>query len=326
MTRPVLWFAIGVAGALAIPALVSSSYYLDLVSSAAVLAMMALSVAVVFGQLGYPSFGHAAFLGLGAYTIGLAVAHLGLNYWAILPLAVLPGALLGLLVGLVAARLSGAYFAIATLVVAQLLGLVASNWENLTGGPTGTMVRSGTPPWRGLFGWSIQQSYVALLLLVLAVLTFLLGNLFRGPTGRAWVAIREAPNLAEAIGVPSKRVKVAAVVLSGAIASLAGALFVPKVFVISPELFGLNYSAIAILAVILGGKAGVLGPVVGGVIFAVLPEIFRPLGDWNFGAFALIMLVSVLDTSEAVVPGLYKLAPRRRDRVPGGQCCWRSRR
>lgn len=311
MIRSLALHAIGVAIAAAVPSLVASSYYLDVLSSAAVMAMMALSVAIVFGQLGYPSFGHAAFLGLGAYTIGLTVAHLGVNYWALLPLAPAPGALLGLFVGLVAARLSGAYFAIATLVVAELLGLVASGWESLTRGPMGTMVKITQPPWKGLFGWSTQQAYVALLFVALAVMTIVLRNLFTSPTGRAWIAIREAPDLAEAVGVPSTRTKILAVMLSGAFASLAGALFVPKVFVISPELFGMNYSATAILAVILGGKAGVLGPVVGGIIFAVLPELFRPLGDWNYGAFALIMLVSVLLLPGGLASLVEKVLPRR---------------
>ncbi len=306
MIRLLAWLAVGLVAAVVVPSAIASAYYLDVLSTAAVLAILALSVAVVFGRLGYPTFGHAAFFGLGAYFIGLLVALAGLNFWMIVPLAIVPGAILGVLVGFAAARLAGAYFAISTLVVAQLLGLVASDWQDLTRGPMGTMVNAGAPPWRGLFGWSSLQAYLALLIVALTITIVLVRNLFRSPVGRAWIAIREAPDLAEAIGIASKRLRVVNVTISGAIAALAGALFVPKIFVISPDLFGINYSATAILAVILGGKATVLGPVIGGFIFAILPEAFRPLGDWNFGAFALIMLISVL-----MLPGGLVSIPER---------------
>ncbi len=276
----------------------TSSYLLDVGTYAGVLAIFVLGVAITFGQLGFVSFGHAAFLGLGAYTAGLLVTLLGWNYWLVLPLAVLPGLLLGALLGLVSARLSGAYFAIATLVVAELLTVIVVNWVDLTRGPMGLMVMVDKPAFAQVLGWNLQQAYLFVVGAVLVLSFLLLRNLRGGAHGRAWAAIREAPALAESLGIATARERVFNIALSGGLAALAGALLVPKVLVLAPSLLGVTYSATGILGVIVGGKATLLGPMLGGAVFAVLPEALRFLGELNFAAFALLLLVVV-----RVLPG-----------------------
>ena len=290
--------AIGLALAALLPSVLSSSYLLDVAAYAAVLAIFVLAVSVTFGQLGYVSFGHAAFLGLGAYTVGVLVAQAGWNYWATAPLALLPGLVLGALLGAVSARLSGAYFAIATLVVAEILVLVVVNWVDLTRGPMGLMVTTPPLPGANAVGWNAQQGYLFAVGAALALMLVLLRNLRGSATGRGWTAIREAPALAESLGIATARSRVLNIAISGAVASLAGALLIPKVMVLSPSLLGVTYSATGILGVILGGKATLLGPVLGGALFAVIPEGLRFLGDLNFAAFALMLLVVV-----RVLPG-----------------------
>jgi branched-chain amino acid transport system permease protein len=289
-----------------VASLLRSAYWLDVAAYAGVLAVFALGVAVTFGQLGYVSFGHAAFLGLGAYTAGLLVTAFGWNYWAVLPLSVVPGLLLGGLLGVISARLSGAYFAIATLVVAELLALLASNWVELTHGPMGLMV--GIPPVPGAkaLGWNAQQGYLAVVASVLVLAFVLLRNLRASATGRCWDAIREAPALAESLGIATARARVVNIALSGGIAALAGGLLVPKVFVLSPALFGVTNSATGILAVILGGKATLFGPLLGGVLFALLPEALRFMGELNFAAFALMLLVAVRVLPDGLVGWLLR--------------------
>ena len=290
--------ALGLVAVAVLATLLSSSYLLDVTTYGGVLAIFVLGVAVTFGQLGFVSFGHAAFLGLGAYTAGLLVTHLGWNYWAVLPLAVLPGLLLGALLGVVSARLSGASFAIATLVVAELLTVVVMNWVDLTRGPMGLMVMVPPLPLAGTLGWNAQQGYLFVVGAALVLSFVLLRNLRAGATGRAWAAIREAPALAESLGIATARERVFNIALSGGLAALGGALLVPKVFVLAPALFGATHSATGILGVIVGGKATLLGPVLGGLLFAVLPEALRFLGELNFAAFALLLLLVV-----RVLPG-----------------------
>jgi len=294
-----------------------SAYWLDVTTYAAVLAVYVLGVSVTFGQLGFVSFGHAAFLGLGAYTAGILCVKLGWNYWLLLPLAVLPGLLLGGLLGVVSARLSGAYFAIATLVVAEILVLLATNWVDLTRGPMGLMVTVPPLPLAKALGWNAQQGYLAVVGLALVLAFVLLRNLRDSATGRSWAAIREAPALAESLGIGTARARVFNIAVSGGVAALAGALLVPKVFVLSPALFGVANSATGILGVIVGGKATLAGPMLGGALFALLPEALRFLGELNFAAFALLLLVVVRVLPGGLVgwlgqrPGLQRWQARR---------------
>jgi branched-chain amino acid transport system permease protein len=306
MTRSVRDLLLGLLLVAIVATVLRSAYWLDVAAYAGVLAVFALGVAVAFGQLGYVSFGHAAFLGLGAYTAGLLVTALGWNYWAVLPLCVIPGLLLGALLGVISARLSGAYFAIATLVVAEMLLLLASHWVELTHGPMGLMVSVSPVPGAQAIGWNAQQAYLAVVGAALVPAFVLLRNLRASATGRCWDAIREAPALAESLGIATAQARVLNIALSGGLAALAGGLLVPKVFVLSPALFGVTNSATGILAVILGGKATLFGPLLGGALFAALPEALRFLGELNFAAFALMLLIAVRVLPDGIVGWLMK--------------------
>jgi branched-chain amino acid transport system permease protein len=294
--------------------LIESPYVAGLLAYAAVLGIFSLGLSVTLGQMGYVTFGHAAFLGLGAYTAALVAVKFGWNFWLAAPLALVPGAALGVLVGFAAARLGGAYFAIATLATAEILRLVAANWIDVTRGPMGVLVTAPPLPWQGAFGWGQQQSYLFLLILVVTLLLVGLRHLQMSPLGRAWLVVREAPDLAESLGIPTVRARVWNIAISGGIAALAGALLVPKIFVVTPELFGVSYSATGLLATILGGKASLAGPLLGGFVFAVLPESLRFIDEARLAIFAIILLLVV-----RVLPGgLISLLPafRRPSRAP----------
>ena len=177
LTRlPVLLAGVALASA-AIAGLATAPYVADVLSYAVVLALFSLAVGLTFGQLGYVSFGHAAFLGVGAYAVGLLVTRGGLDYWSAVPLALLPGAALGALVGLASVRLGGAYFAIATLTLAEMLRLVATNWMDVTRGPLGIMVMVQPMAWTERLGWSGQQGYLFVLLATLGLALLLLARL-----------------------------------------------------------------------------------------------------------------------------------------------------
>ncbi|CAN5630708.1 branched-chain amino acid ABC transporter ATP-binding protein/permease [soil metagenome] len=307
MTRDRSFVGLGVAvlAAVCLAVWLRSPVYAGLVAYAAVLGLFALSVNLVFGTLGYVTFGHAAFLGLGAYTAGLVTQALGLNFWWTVPIAIIPGVLLGALLGLASIRLGGAYFAIASLTVAEILRLVAANWVDLTRGPMGLVVMPSPLPgsWHKI---APQTGFLSFVLIALALTVFVLYRLQHSPIGRAWTAIRQSLPLAESVGIPTLRYRVANLALSGGLAGLAGALLVSKILVLTPDLFGPVYSATGLLAVILGGRGTLLGPLLGGAIFAVLPEWLRFLGDLRLAVFALLLLVVV-----RVLPGgLASLLPR----------------
>ncbi|MDQ2735877.1 MAG: branched-chain amino acid ABC transporter ATP-binding protein/permease [Pseudomonadota bacterium] len=276
----------------------ASPYIADAASYAVVLAIFSVAVGLTFGQLGYVSFGHAAFLGLGAYAVGLLTVYTGLSYWVLVPLSVVPGLLLGGLVGWASVRVGGAYFAIATLTLAEMLRLLALNWVDVTRGPMGMLVMVPPLEWARAFGWGSQQAYLFVLVAVLGLVLVLLSRLIGGPLGRAWAFVGQAPALAQSVGIPAVRARVINVALSGGIASLAGGLLIPKALVLSPDLFSTSLSATGLLSVVLGGKATLIGPVIGGLLFGLLPEALRAVDQYRMALFALMLLVSV-----RVLPG-----------------------
>ncbi|MGF3027192.1 ABC transporter permease subunit [Methylobacterium aquaticum] len=227
----------------------------------------------------------------------------------------LPGAALGVLVGFASLRLAGPYFAIATLATAEILRLVAANWIELTRGPLGVIVPR---PRIGLLdgiGLSFAQYYLMICIVALAAVLLLVHRLTRSPYGRAWTVLRDQQKLAESVGISPLRYRIFAIALSGGIAALAGALLVPKVLVLSPDMFALTLSATGLLAAILGGKGTLFGPVLGGVIFAVVPELLRFIDAYRLAVFAFVLLLLV----RLKPGGLASLLPRRATAVPASE-------
>ena len=209
------------------------------------------------------------------------------------PQVPLPRSPIGDFVGFASVRLGGAYFAIATLTTAEILRLVASNWIDLTRGPLGLIVRR--PRLSGLesLGLSFHQYYLLAALLGLGLAVFIVHRLLDSPTGRAWKVIRESNDLAESIGIRTVRERVVAIAISGGLAGFAGVLFIPRTLVLTPDLFNPMFSATGLLIAILGGKGTLIGPLLGGAIFAALPETLRFVDEYRIAIFALILLVVI---------------------------------
>ncbi len=273
--------------------IVPSNYIGGLVALSCVYALLGLSVNLIYGYLGYTSFGHAAFLGLGAYTGVIFSAYAGISFWLATALALVPGAALGIMIGFASLRISGVYFAIVSLTIAEILRLVADNWIGLTNGPAGLIMPRPDTSWLGALGLSYNQSYLVIAMVVTGVSFIAVHRLLTTPTGSAWAAIRAGQDLSESLGIPTLRYRVGNVALSGALGALTGALLIPKILVVTPSLLSPHYSAIGLLIVVLGGRGSLLGPIIGGVLFACLPELLRGVGELRIAIFALLLLVVV---------------------------------
>lgn len=290
--RDWLWFALVCIVAAGVPSLGLSNYILGLVVLGAVYALLGLSLNLVFGYLGFTSFGHAAFFGLGAYFATLANVYLGINFWLAVALSAIPGMLLGAVIGFASLRIGGAYFAIATMTAAEILRLVAENWDDLTRGPMGMMMPRPTLDFLAPYA-SFQQYYLGIVILVTGLAYLAVKRLLNSPIGRSWIAVRESIDLAESVGIPTVNVRVQNLVLSGALGSIAGALIIPKILIVTPNLLTPLYSATAVLIVILGGRGSLVGPIIGAVIFAWLPEVLRSAGEMRFAIFGVLLIVVV---------------------------------
>lgn len=254
-------------------------------SGAALHAVILTLLATVLGQGwnilggfgGQFSFGNALFFGVGAYAAAVLQMRLGVNAWAALPLASAAGALVGALVGALAFRygLKGSYFALVTLAFAEVFRILA-NMLPFTGGGVGLMLPLAASPMAMQFDSRIGYLY---LIGAFATAGFLLHVWLRHSRYGAWLtAIRDNESAAAALGVDAFRVKLAAIVLCGALTATAGVFYVQYLHYIDPAIaFGPAFSVEALLGPIVGGMGTVFGPLVGAIVLHVLAESTRNL-------------------------------------------------
>jgi branched-chain amino acid transport system permease protein len=247
---------------------------------------------IIMGYTGLLSLGHAAFMGVGAYTVALAVQHLGLPFYLTIPMGGLAAAVVGVIFGLPALRIRGLYLVIATLAAQFILNFVFVNWESVTRGDGGIVVPPAT-----LFGFSFNDERRVYLLVVPVAIVMVLAsvNLFRSRVGRAFIAIREKDLTAEVLGVNIVRYKLMAFAIGSFYAGVAGGLMAYFARLVNPEQYGLVLSVFFLAAVIVGGMGSALGSVLGAVFMTILPEVLR---ESLVGAATVVGL----DLSTVLVP------------------------
>jgi branched-chain amino acid transport system permease protein len=251
------------------------------------------------------SFGHAAFFGTGAYTVGILMVHGVDSAWIAWPAAVLVSALVALLIGAISLHTRGVYFIMITLAFAQMIYYVFVSLKAY-GGDDGLTLASRSQVGLGVDLESDIVFYYVVLAIVAAMLV-LLGRLVNARFGRVLQAIRENETRAEAVGFPVYRYKLACFVIGGAAAGLAGVLIVNQNGLASPNLLHWAQSGMLMIMVILGGVGFLYGGVLGAVVLLLLEETLSDYTiHWQLGV-GLVLLASVLFAPN----GLLSLARRR---------------
>jgi branched-chain amino acid transport system permease protein len=253
---------------------------------------------LVMGWGGQISLCQAGFFGLGAYASGVLAAKIGWPAWSGLLAAPAVAAACALVIGLPALRLRGHYLAMATLGFNAILTVLFVELVPLTGGPNGL---SGIPPiaigpivldGAARFYWLVWLAGGACMLL----LAFLVGSRM----GRALRAVAGSELAAAAMGIDPFRTKLAAFVLSAAIAGVAGSLYAHFNQYASPETFGVSASVLLVVMVALGGWGHYWGPVFGAAVYTAVPELLRRFHDAELLAFGAGMLVVLLFLPEGI--------------------------
>jgi branched-chain amino acid transport system permease protein len=297
---------LGVVGlAVALPAVVQSAYLMHLLVMSGLWAVLALSMELVLGVTGLLSAAHGALFGIGGYTAALLVVRGGWNAWAALLLAAIAGALGGLFIGLPTLRARGPYFVISSLCFGLVVQIVIDKWDALTFGPLGI---TSIPPLSPLAGqyWTV--------LAILGIVVIAVGRLVDSRVGRAFQAIRVNEGLAEALGVPTRRLSLLAFVLSGAIAGVAGGFYGFYITYLNPADASFWVSLNAILFVVVGGSGTIAGPIVGAFAMTVLPETLRLFEEWRLFIFGLLLIVVIIFFPQGIAGGartLWARAARR---------------
>ena len=246
---------------------------------------------LVVGFAGQIAIGWVALLTLGAYTTSvLAAGNVTPAFPPYLALAIAAtvGAVFGLIIGLPALRLRTFYFAITTLGFATIVTQVALAWQSVTGGGVGVPGPIFPEPFFSQWGFYYFCFGLA------AICTWMTANLANSRFGRALTAIRDAEVAAEASGISKPALLVSVFLFSGATAAVAGGLFAALQSYITPDAFTLDLSVLFFIAILIGGRGSILGPLLGTVLLTVLPELAAPLVTWSTFLYAVLLLVIVL--------------------------------
>jgi branched-chain amino acid transport system permease protein len=290
MNRNVIAGVVGLALLLAVPPFLKN-YGIYLLSYWLVYVIANMGLNLTVGYAGQKSLGHAAFFGIGAYTVAILMKA-GISFWLGLPVAMVACFVIGLALGFPALRVQTIYLAFATLGFNTAVWLVMRNEEAITGGTYG-INGIGRP---SFFGLSLEGSlaYYYLVLGATVLLAALMWGLLRSPWGKAFTALRDNPIRAESLGINVQAYTLLSFAIGAMYAGVAGALFASLVDFIEPGPFAIGTSFMMYLMLVVGGPGYFLGPLLGSAVGVLLPEWLRFAQAWYLFIFGVSVVLLML--------------------------------
>jgi branched-chain amino acid transport system permease protein len=266
------------------------TYYVDILTLMLIWGLLALSLDLVLGYLGLLSFGHAAFIAVGAYATGITLISVSRSFLLAFVVAVALTTVVAWLIGALSIRFHGVFFAMITLAIAQMIYVLATNLTDITGGTNGL----GGIPVPTLLGVPLDGT--VLYYYVVGVVVFgcyaVAYRLLQSPFGRAMVAIREGERRMSFLGYDTNKYKRRAFAVSGAIGGVAGVLFASYQYFVGPSVAFWTSSGDALFGVILGGMGTLYGPLLGGAAFVGIRQVLSSYVDeWRFVVGLLLVLI-----------------------------------
>jgi branched-chain amino acid transport system permease protein len=301
-----------------LPLLITSDYQKHILIMGGIYVILVASLNLLIGYVGEISLGHTAFFGIGAYTSGIFFLRMGIPFWLGLPAAGVVAGIFGFLIGYPTLRTRGPYFVIVSLAFSEILRLICSNWISLTNGPMG--LKNIQPPSIHLgnlihYEFSSKNSYYYLILVLVSLTLYICYRYVNSRFGRACMAIRENEALASSVGISAAKWGIITFVLSTFLAGLAGSFYAHYVLFISPDLFGFSFTTSMLLMLIIGGKGTMAGPVLGAVLFTIIPEYLRVAEIYRLSIFGLLLMVAVIFMPRGMIQLWEPLSRRFRNRL-----------
>lgn len=270
--------------------------------------LFALGFNLVFGYTGVLSFGHAAFFGVGAYGTGIAIVHLGLPWFVAIPIGVVAAGITAMIMGALAIRTRGIYFAMVTLALAQCVYYIVYQFDGWTGGEdglTGVSVGAIDLGFARISLFDPTAKYFFVLAFV-AVAIYLFSRILASPFGAVLEAIRENEDRARACGYDVRFTKWVAFVISGLFCGLAGALNSIHLSVVPIEILHYQMSGQVVMMALLGGMGTFFGPFVGAIVFLLLEDVTTSFtSHWQL-VLGLVFIACVLFFPRGVWGSLLK--------------------
>lgn len=294
---------VGIVALFGFPIAVGNPYYIHMIETIMIYAILLFGLDIVVGYTGQVSLGHAGLFGIGAYVAGVFFAKLGLSLWLALPAAILVTAAFGAVLALPALRVIGPYLAMVTLAFGTIIQILINEMDFLTAGPLGIKL---TKPVIG--GHPIDEVEYYWLVAVLLLLSMLVAHrILKSHLGRAFEALRDSPVASDCMGVSVYRYKVYAFVISAGFAGLAGSLYAYSEQYISPNTYNFELTILFLLAVIMGGRKTRSGSLLGAAIIVLLPQLLDDISIFRIVATVIAAVTTVVAVA-AIARGRTSLA------------------
>ena len=305
-----------------VPLWMTDNYILHVLITTGIFTIAAMSLNLLLGYTGQLSLGHVAFFGLGAYVSALVAlgfeitlignAKIGLApkpVWIAMLAGIAVSGLCGGAIGKLSFRVRGAYFVIVSISFAEVVRLVALNWVELTQGPMALNNIPALRLWLGPLEVSFlrKPQFYWLVVAVGVVCWIIIRRLVSSRAGRAMIALRENEPLAMSVGIDVTHFLVLATVISAAMAGAAGSLYTHYIRIVDPDVFLFVYTVTMVIMVVAGGKGTLAGPIVGGIIFGLMPEVLRAFAikpELQWIIYGVLMVLVVYFLPQGIVPAV----------------------
>ncbi|GJH10828.1 branched-chain amino acid ABC transporter ATP-binding protein/permease [Caballeronia novacaledonica] len=269
------------------PVVSGNPYYIHLVETIMIYAILLFGLDIVVGYTGQVSLGHAGLFGVGAYTAGVLFMKLGMPFYVTAPLSILVTAGFGAILALPALRVSGPYLAMVTLAFGTIIQILINEMDFLTNGPMGLKIPK--PMFAGHRLDEVQYYWLVAALLVVSLIV--VHRVLKSHLGRAFEALRDSPIASDCMGVSVYRYKVYAFVISAGFAGLAGCLYSYSEQYISPNTYNFELTILFLLAIIMGGRKTRTGAIIGSTVIVMLPKLLDDIANFRVVATALAVVV-----------------------------------
>ncbi len=313
------------AAAAILPFVTATPYIISILTSAFIYIVLAMGLNVVVGYAGLLDLGYIAFMAVGAYTSGILTTQFGLSMLETIPFVVIACILAGVIIGGPTLRLRSDYLAIVTLGFGEIIRITANNLQ-ITGGPSGI---HGIPTW-SFFGWSFSDGldilgihfnakvlfYYFVLFVGIGVAVVAVSRLGRGKLGRAWKSVRDDEDVSEAMGINGYATKLLAYIIGAVWGGFAGTLMAGHLSAIAPNSFEFLYSALVLMAVVLGGMGSTPGVIIGALFVSLAPEFLREFSEWRFLLFGVLLVVAMIFRPRGIWPANAVLPFLKKRQIP----------
>lgn len=309
-----------------LPFITATPYIISILTSAFIYIVLAMGLNVVVGYAGLLDLGYIAFMAVGAYTSGILTTQFGLSMLETIPFVIIACIIAGVIIGGPTLRLRSDYLAIVTLGFGEIIRITANNLK-ITGGPSGI---HGIPTW-SFFGWSFADGldiggihfnskvlfYYFVLFVGIGLAVVAVSRLGKGKLGRAWKSVRDDEDVSEAMGINGYAAKLLAYIIGAVWGGFAGTLMASHLSAISPNSFEFLYSALVLMAVVLGGMGSTPGVIIGALFVSLAPELLREFSEWRYLIFGVLLVVAMIFRPKGIWPANAVLPFLKKREIPG---------